>query len=125
VLQETFDPTINFDLMEDTQNILHCIVVSTFLALNDQGGWRAMACRGHCPACPFKTGATGAEVFFHNNFIGNFMVYQNHIETNLLRLYSHTQKIQNVFLCFLLLFLMSTLLLNRNKHNYNEFFVFL
>jgi len=36
--------------------LLYCIVVSTFLGLNDQGCWRALAWRGHCPAYPFKRG---------------------------------------------------------------------
>jgi len=42
---------------------------------------------GSLPPCPFKRGSTGAEVYFHNNIIGNFMVYQ--IETNLLQLFAH------------------------------------
>ena len=56
----------------------------------------------------------GAEVTFRNyNIIGNF------IKTDLKQIYctySRTQKIQNGFLQFLLLFLRSTLLLNRNMH---------
>jgi len=40
--------------------------------------------------CHFKSGATGAEVPFHNRIIGNFMVYQDRLETNLLRPFAHT-----------------------------------
>jgi len=38
-----------------------------------------------------------AEVSFHNNIIGNFMVYQDRLETNLYS-YLGTRKIQNQFL---------------------------
>ena len=31
---------------------------------------------------PFPKGATGADVPFHNRIIGNFMVYQDRLETN-------------------------------------------
>jgi len=34
--------------------------------------------------CPFKRRTMGTEVPFHNNIIGNFMVYQYRLETNLL-----------------------------------------
>jgi len=30
----------------------------------------------------------GAEVYFHNSIIGNFMVYQDRLETNLLQLFA-------------------------------------
>ena len=41
--------------------------------------------------CPFERGATGAEVPFHNNVIGSFMVCQYRIETNLLQLFAHPE----------------------------------
>jgi len=44
---------------------------------------------GYCP-CPFKRGATGEKVPFHNRTIGNFMVYQERLEINLLPLFAHT-----------------------------------
>jgi len=37
----------------------------------------------------FKRGSTGAEVPFHNSILGNFMVYQDRLETNLLQLFVH------------------------------------
>ena len=40
--------------------------------------------------CSFKSGATGPEVPFHKRKIGNFMVYQDRLETNLLQLFAHT-----------------------------------
>jgi len=46
--------------------------------------------RGHFPL-PFQKGATGAEVPFHNSTIGEFMVYQDRLETNLLRLFGHPE----------------------------------
>ena len=70
---------------------------------------------GHLPLCPFKRWAALTEVSFHKNIIGNFMVYQDRLETNSYS-YSDTQKIQNDFLPFLLLNLRLTLWLNRNKH---------
>ena len=45
----------------------------------------------HCPLCPFKRGAMGAEVRFHNSNIGNFMVYQDRLEINLLQLFRHPE----------------------------------
>jgi len=41
--------------------------------------------------CPFKRGATGAEVLFHNRIIGNFMVFEDRLETNLLQLFAHPE----------------------------------
>jgi len=52
---------------------------------------------GHCPLCPFKRGAIVVEVSFHNSIIGNFMVYQDRLETNLYS-YLGIRKIQNEFL---------------------------
>jgi len=31
------------------------------------------------------------EVPFHNNTIGNFMIYQSRLETNLLQLFAHSE----------------------------------
>ena len=46
--------------------------------------WRRMeAWWDHFPLCPFKRGAVVAKVSFHNNTIGNFMVYQDRLEINL------------------------------------------
>jgi len=36
-------------------------------------------------------GATGAEVPFHNNILGNLMVYLNQVATNLLQLFAHPE----------------------------------
>jgi len=41
--------------------------------------------------CPFKRGVTGEEVPFHNRIRGNFMVYQDRLEANLLQLFVHTK----------------------------------
>jgi len=46
---------------------------------------------------PFQRGETGAEVPFYKIIIGNFMVYQDRIETNSCT-YSRTHKLQNVVL---------------------------
>jgi len=40
---------------------------------------------------PFQKEATWAEVSFHNSIIGNFMVYQDRLETNLLQLFGHPE----------------------------------
>jgi len=47
------------------------------------------AWREHFLLCHFKTGAMGSEVPFHNSIIGNFMVYQERLEINLLQLLGH------------------------------------
>jgi len=52
----------------------------------------------------FEKWITRAEVPFHNRITGNFMVYQDRLET-IYCSYSRTQKIQNVFLCFFYFFL--------------------
>jgi len=54
--------------------------------------------------CPFKSGATGAEVPFHNRIIGNFMVYQDRLETKLLQLFAHTQNSQWFSIIFAMIF---------------------
>ena len=43
--------------------------------------------RGILPA--FQKSGNGADVHFHNNAIGNFMVYQDLPEINLLQLFGH------------------------------------
>ena len=40
---------------------------------------------------PFHFGVTGVEVRFHNIIIGNFMVYQDRLELNLLQLFAHAE----------------------------------
>ena len=92
----------------------YCVVISTFFGLNDQGRQKVMACRGHCPTCSFKPGASGVEASFHNSITGNFIVYQHRIEANSLQLFAHSENLE----------WRSTLLLNRNKHICNDFFVF-
>jgi len=46
---------------------------------------------GTSPPCPFTKGARGAAVPFDENVIGNFMVYQDRIETNLLQPFAHPE----------------------------------
>ena len=71
--------------------IHYCIAVSTFLGVNDQWYWRGMAWRGHCPASPFKMGATAAEVSFHKTIISNLIVYQDRTEIHFLKLSAHPE----------------------------------
>ena len=81
--------------------------------------------RGHCFPCFFKREETGAEITFHHSIIGYFMV--NKVKVLLKQIYcsySRTHKIQNGFLHSLLVFWRSSLLLIRNKHTGEEFFVF-
>ena len=40
---------------------------------------------------PFRKGSNGADVPFHNSIIGNFIVYQDRIETFLLKLCAHPE----------------------------------
>jgi len=54
----------------------------------DAGGW--MHGGGTAPLS-FQKGETGTEVPFHNSIIGNFMVYQDRPETNLLQLFGHPE----------------------------------
>jgi len=60
------------------------------LLLANQGRKRTEAWQGHDPF-PFKRGATGAHVPFHNNITGNFMVYLDGPKTNLFQLFAHTE----------------------------------
>jgi len=57
-----------------------------------QGHRRMEAWLEHCRLCPFKRGASGAEVPFHNSVIGNFMVYQDRLEINSLQLFGHPDR---------------------------------
>jgi len=50
------------------------------------GGGMAVA----LPLFPFNR-ETGAEVSFHNSIRGNFVVYQDRLETNLLQLFGHPE----------------------------------
>ena len=68
------------------------------------------AWRGHYPLCPFKRGTTGVEMLHHNSIIGNIMLYQDLLETNLLQLFGH-QENSEWFSIVLLWFLWSTLLI--------------
>jgi len=43
------------------------------------------------PLCPLKKRATEAEAPFHDSILGNFMVYQHRLETNLLQLFGHPE----------------------------------
>jgi len=50
--------------------------------------------RGHdggIAPLPFHKGAMGAEVPFYKSTIGNFMVYQDQLETFLLQLFAHPE----------------------------------
>jgi len=51
----------------------------------ERGKWR-----GHCPLF-LQNRVNGTEVPFHNNIIGNCIVYQNRIETHLLQLFAHQE----------------------------------
>jgi len=44
---------------------------------------------GAFPPLPFQKGCNGAAVPFHNSIIGNFMVYQDRLELNLLQQFGH------------------------------------
>ena len=93
------------------------IVQATFQLLSGTRGER-----GHCFPCSFIREATGAELTFHHSNIGNFMVNMIQLK-QIYCSYSRTHNIQNGVLHSLLLFLRSTLLLNRNKHIGEECFV--
>jgi len=60
------------------------------------------AWREHCPLCSFKRGATGADVPFHNSIIGNFIVYEDRLEINLLQLFPHPENSESfsINLCY-------------------------
>jgi len=46
---------------------------------------------GHCPPWPLEGGATEAQVLLHTSTIRNVMIYQDHIEANLLQLFARTK----------------------------------
>jgi len=71
----------------------------------------------------FLKGANVADVPFHNSIMRDFMVYQDRLETNLLQLFAYTEN-SEWFSNFPFFFLSSTLLLNRNKHNWFRFFYY-
>jgi len=64
------------------------------------------------------TGATQTEVTFSKSIIDNLMVYQDLLETNLLQLFAQLET-SEWFSIILVLFLRSTLLLNRNKYKFD------
>jgi len=64
----------------------------------------------------------GRGCLFDNSIMGNFTVYQDRFEINLLQLFA--QQDSEFFKKYLRLFAMSILLLNRNKHIGNDLFVF-
>jgi len=76
--------------------VTHCSIQRVKRVLVEkyvQGHRRMEAWLEHCRLCPFKRGATGAEVPFHNSVIGKFMVYQDRLEINLLQLFGHPDRI--------------------------------
>jgi len=60
---------------------------------------------------------------FHHSIVGNFMVYQDRIETNLLQLFAQ-QGNSEWFSIISVVILRSILLLNRNKNIGNDLLVF-
>jgi len=56
-----------------------------------QGRQNGGALRGHCPPLPFERGATEAQAPLHNSIISNIMIYQDHLQTNLLQLFANTE----------------------------------
>jgi len=70
--------------------------------------------------CSFKK---GRRCIFHYNIVGNFMVYQDRIETNLLQLFAQ-QENSEWFSVISVIILKSILLLNRNKNIGNDLLVF-
>jgi len=72
---------------------------------------------------PFRKGSNGADVSFHNNIIGNFIVCQDRIETDLLKLCAHPEN-SEWFSVISVIIVEVKLLLNRNKHNWQWFFAF-
>jgi len=43
---------------------------------------------------PFQNGGNEAEVPYHNSIVGNIIVYQDRIETNLLQLFAHPENLE-------------------------------
>ena len=75
-------------------------------------------------ALAFSKGSNRVEVLFHNSIIRNFMFYQDRIETNLSQLFANLEN-SECFSIISVIILRSTLLLNRNKHIGNHFYVFI
>jgi len=80
-----------------------------------QGRQRMEAWRGNCPS-DLSKGATEMEVPLHNSIIGNFMVYQDRPETNLLQLFGHPENSEWFSIIFVIIF-QNNIDGNRNKHN--------
>ena len=83
-----------------------------------RGAGEGMARRRNCPPSFSKRRGTRAEVSFHHRIIGNFIVYQDRIGRNLLKMCVHPE---NSDWFSIISFIMSTLLLNRNKHIWKDF----
>jgi len=62
---------------------LHNSIIGNF-----RNGGKGLNDGGIAP-CPFERGTTGAEAPFHNRITGDFLVFQNQLETNLLQLFAH------------------------------------
>jgi len=74
--------------------------------------------------CPFERRAMGTDVPFYSGIVGDFIVYRDRIETDLLKLCTHPENSEWFSVIFFIIF-RSTLLLNRNKHNCQWFVCFL
>jgi len=80
--------------MTDTRlNLIIASWITTHLVWSScrstQGRRNRGALRGHGPP-PFERGETGTQVPLHTSIISNFMIYQDHLEANLLQLIAHT-----------------------------------
>jgi len=53
---------------------------------------------------PFKRGATGSEVPFYNSIAGNFIVYQDRLETNLLQVFAYPENSEWFSIIFVIIF---------------------
>jgi len=69
---------------------LECVIIhlplQLYAATSECGG-----ITGELPPLPFQKGANRAEVDCRNRIIGNFMVDQDRLETNLLQLFSYLE----------------------------------
>jgi len=65
---------------------------------------RAAELRRHFPPCPFERGATEVEVPFHYRIIGNLMVYQDRLKTNLLQLFAQPENSECFFIISAIIF---------------------
>ena len=72
---------------------------------------------GHCSLCPFKRGAAVVEVSYHNNIIGNFMVYQDRLETNLCSYFEHPENSEWVSIITVIIFAVK--IVNEQKQTYS------